>query len=384
MFHQLFSCIMALSLTASAQEFPNVLGDPPAKSKEEWLKVQRPNTLKLFADNIYGHTPVTAPENLKFKIIQEDSKAMEGAATLKVVEISYSGPGGTGKFNLITFIPNMVGKPAPGFLLICNRDRENIDPTRKQKDDFWPAETIVARGYVAATFHNSELSIDSDRNFDNGVHKVYDQYSGERPGDAWATIAGWAWGASRALDYFESDDDIDASRIGVVGHSRGGKTSLWAGASDQRFALVVSNNSGCTGAALARRRKGELVARINKVFPHWFCGNYKNYNDKEETLPVDQHQLIALMAPRPVYVASASEDAWADPEGEFLAAAHAEPVYQLFGLKGLGTTKMPPADAPIQGGHVGYHLRSGKHDLTAYDWDQYLNFGDLHLKQSSK
>jgi dienelactone hydrolase len=385
----LLSLIMNLKITslalllvahASAQDLPNVLGTPPAASKEEWLKTQRPRTLELFKENIYGRAPIGKPANLSFKTIEEDPTAMDGQATLKIIEISYSGPGGDGKFKLITFIPNKAQKPAPGYLLICNRDRENIDPTRKKKDDFWPAETIVSRGYVAATFHNSELSTDSDLNFDNGAHKIFDQYPGKRPGDAWATIAGWAWGASRVLDYFESTPDVDASKIAVIGHSRGGKASLWAGATDQRFALTISNNSGCTGAALARRRKGELVARINNSFPHWFCENYKKYNDKENSLPIDQHQLIALMAPRPVYIASASKDAWADPEGEFLSAVHAEPIYQLFGLKGLGTKTMPANDTPLQSGSIGYHIRTGKHDLSAYDWEQYLNFGDIHLK----
>ena len=378
---KLLTCLILPITFAQDLELPDVLGSPPAKTKEEWIKTQRPKTLEFFTKHIYGRAPVGKPDTLSFKILEEDPKAMDGAATLKIVEISYSGPGGSSKFNLIAFIPNKAKKPAPGYLLICNRGPENIDPTRKKKDDFWPAETIVERGYVAATFFNGDLSMDKDLNFDNGAHKVFDNYKGERPGDAWATIAAWAWGASRALDYFETDSAIDATKFAVVGHSRGGKTSLWAGANDERFALTISNNSGCTGAAIARRKHGERVGRINKVFPHWFCGNYKNFNEKEDDLPVDQHQLVALMAPRAVYVASASKDDWADPQGEFLAAAHAAPVYKLFGLKGLNTMTMPEPDNPIQVGHIGYHIRSGKHDLTGYDWEQYLNFGDIHLKE---
>ncbi len=370
----------ALFLSASALELPNVLGSPPAKSKEDWIKIQRPKTLELFKNHVYGRAPLGKPDTLSFKVIEEDPKAMDGAATLRIIQISYSGSGGASSFKLINFIPNKATKPAPGYLLICNRGPENIDPTRKKKDDFWPAESIVARGYVAATFLNSELSTDKDLNFNNGAHKAFENYDGERPGDAWATIAAWAWGASRALDYFETDPAINASKFAVVGHSRGGKTALWAGATDERFALTISNNSGCTGAALARRKTGERVARINKSFPHWFCGNYKNFDGKENELPIDQHQLVALMAPRAVYVASASKDDWADPEGEFLAAAYAGPVYELFGLKGLETMEMPVTDQPIQLGHIGYHLRTGKHDLSQYDWEQYLNFGDKHLK----
>jgi pimeloyl-ACP methyl ester carboxylesterase len=374
------SLFLASTLALSAQELPDILGSPPAKTPEEWISKQRQATLELFRKHVYGRAPVGRPEKLTFETVEETAGALDGSATRRIVNIRFSGEGGEGVMKLILFIPEHVKKPAPGFLLICNRPAESIDPTRKTRSPFWPAEEIVARGYVAAAFENSDIDPDNDDGFKDGVHGIYDPKGVKRPGDAWGTIAAWAWGASRAMDYFETANDIDQDRIAVIGHSRGGKTSLWAGAEDERFGMVISNNSGCTGAALARRKQGERIADINKNFPHWFCGNYKAFNEKEDDLPIDQHQLIALIAPRPVYIASAKDDDWADPEGEFLAGYHATPVYKLFGLEGIHTDEMPPVDEPLAPSHIGYHIRTGKHDLTLYDWERYMDFADRHFR----
>jgi dienelactone hydrolase len=316
---------------------------------------------------------------MTFDVFDSAKDAMGGKATRKQVKIAYRGPGGEGAIKVVLFIPNDAPKPVPCMLLICNRPTSNIDPTRETKSPFWPAEEIVARGYAAAAFYNGDVVRDKHDDFKSGVFAIFDK--SPRPADAWGAIAAWAWGASRVLDYLETDPAIDAKHVAVAGHSRGGKTALWAGAEDTRFAMAVSNDSGSTGAAIARNKTGEHVKEINKGFPHWFNENYKAYADRENELPVDQHMLAALIAPRLLYIASASEDAWAHPKNEFLAAVHASPVYELFGMKGIGSTQFPAPETPIHEGHIGYHLRTGKHNLTEYDWQRYMDFADRHWKK---
>ena len=353
-------------------------------SVKAWQAGRRAEILELFRTQVYGRAPVARPDTLRFEVTGTTPDALSGRATRKEVAIHYEGPGGQGTIHLAVYLPNKSIKPVPGFVLICNRPKENLNPTPQEMSPFWPVEELVDRGYMAAAFQVADLDPDTDDGFKNGVHGVFDRKDIARPDDAWGTIAAWAWGASRVMDYFESDRAIDAKRIGVVGHSRGGKAALWCGAQDERFALVISNESGSTGAALARGKRGESIKAINDRFPHWFCANYKRFNGRENELPVDQHELIALMAPRLVYVASAQQDAWSDPQAEFRACVHAAPVYQLFGLKGSGSNVMPEVSVPMLDGSIGYHIRPGQHDLTAYDWKCFMDFADRHWKTRGK
>jgi hypothetical protein len=342
---------------------------------------------------MYGKAP-SKPAYIKHEVKSTEAKVFGGLATRKQVTIYFKTYKTDPQMDILIYLPSQAKKPVPLFVglnfygnhtvskdpgiflaksWVRNNEELHItehkatEASRGGRNYRWPAEKILKRGYGLATIFYGDIDPDFDDGFLNGIHPLFFKKGQMYPApNEWGSIAAWAWGLSRAMDYFEIDRDIDNNKVSVMGHSRLGKTSLWAGATDQRFALVISNNSGCGGAALSRRRFGETVERINTIFPHWFCDNFNKYNNKEDVLPVDQHMLIALMAPRPVYVASAEEDSWADPRGEFLSAKNATPVYELFGLKGL----------PVKENHI----RTGKHNVTEYDWEQFLNFADKHLK----
>lgn len=369
---------------------------------KQWRK-RRAELLQLFATNVYGHTPTVKP-TLRFEEKLRDANALDGLATRREITIHLTAKADGPKLNLMLYVPNKKTGRVPAFIAMnyngnhavhsdpkitmtrawIRENKENgiinnhaTEKSRGIEARRWPIEMIVQRGYAVATFYYGDLFPDHK---DGLANSIIPHYTKDAKTEDWNAIGAWAWGFSRVQDYLERDKDIDAKRVAIVGHSRHGKAALWAGAQDERFAMVVSNDSGESGAALARRNFGETVARINTAFPHWFNATYKKYNDRVNELPVDQHELLALIAPRPLYVASAVEDQWADPRGEFLSAQAATPVYKLLGKEGLDATQMPGLHQPVMS-TIGYHIRAGVHDITKYDWEQFLNFADRHLQK---
>jgi len=373
------------------------------RNSKQWLKKRRPELLRFFTLNEYGKIPGELKID-SYKVLEQSDNALNGKAKRKQVDLTFKKNGRTLDFTILIYLPRNVEK-APLFVgynfygnhTITNdvnviisgawvRDNESFgivnnqltEQSRGVRTNRWAIDKILDAGFGLATIYYGEVDPDKD-DFSDGVHPLLYVDDQQQPAaDDWGSIAAWAWGLSRAMDYFEKDNDIDESNVIVFGHSRLGKTSLWAGATDQRFAGVISNDSGCGGAAMSKRKFGETIWRINTSFPHWFCKNFRNFNNNEKALPVDQHELLALIAPRPLYVASAVEDRWSDPRGEFLSAYYATPVYELFGEKGISSNEMPEVNQPIRN-TVSYHIRTGKHDVTDYDWEQYIDWAKEYV-----
>lgn len=338
-------------------------------SVQTWERQRRPELLEAFQEHVYGQS-LPEPTDIAF----DDQALGEGG---KKVTIEVTGPEGSASFTLRLFVP-AGAEPKGTFLLIDHRGSVGDDP--HGSSGYAPVSQILDQGYAFAALDAEQVAPDDPGSYREGVLDAFYPSGQELPDDAGRTISAWAWGASRAMDYLQTDADIDPAAVAVIGHSRGGKAALWAGAQDTRFPVVVSNNSGSTGAKLARRDEaGESIAAITDAFPHWFPKTYQAYAGDAASLPVDQHELLALVAPGRVVVGSATEDGNADPHGEFLSYLAATPVYELYGLDdtGLPSTNWPPATGKsFRGSGMSYHLRAGEHGLTDTDWATYLQ-GDL-------
>jgi hypothetical protein len=352
---------------------PDALAGPdgkPAATPEDWTARCRPHQFALLEKNVYGRRLPPAPVMVAGEPERADVTLAGGVqATRLQVRLRLGDGPKAPTVDLLVYLPKSE-RPVPVFLYL----------NFKGNDAEHAAPAMLGRGYGMATACYGDIFPDKpDGRAESVLASLGRPMDGELAPDEPGAIAAWAWGLSRIFDWLVRQPEIDATRVIVVGHSRNGKAALWAGASDERFAMVVSNESGCGGAALERRNYGETIADITTRFPHWFCPAFATYAGREAEMPTDQHVLLAMVAPRPLYVASAIDDRWADPRGEFLAAVAAEPVWKLFGLEGLGTAEWPLVDVPVGSGRIGYHVRTGAHDLLEYDWQRFADFADRNL-----
>ncbi len=371
-------------------------------TREQWFQHRRPELKALFEYYMYGKAP--PPGEVKAHVERTDPRALDGKATLKEITLAV-GPHLAGKIHLLLVVPNGRKGPAPVFvgLNFCGnhavvndpavrlptawmyphlpgvKDHRATEEGRGKQVDVWAIDDAVARGYAVATFYNGD--IDPDRtDVREGIQPLF-LAKGAKPGPHdWGTIAAWAWGIQRAVDYLVTDKDLDRERIAVVGHSRLGKTALLAAAFDERIALAIPHQAGCGGTAPSRGKVGESVRQINTAFPHWFNATFKEFNDRVDRLPFDQHCLVALAAPRPVLFSNAAEDTWANPAGQFEVLRAADPVYRFLGAGGLEAKEVPEF-GKLSAGRLGYFIRPGKHSMNREDWKAFLDFADRHLER---
>lgn len=356
---------------------------------EEWLNVRRPQIMGLFSNLIYGRVPeAQSPITTTHEVVKEDKSFMGGKATRKDVKITFTNEFGKAEMLVLVYVPNKADKPVPCFMKHSfnsthGRDFEASTVRPGKLRNGWPLGEFFDRGYGFVAVYQQDLVGHNEVGFLGGIHKLFYNQKGQSFPKAheWGVLSTVAWGGSRAMDYVEKDDDIDHKRVAVMGHSKMGKATLWTAAQDQRFAMAISAQSGCAGAALWRRKSGETLKKMVTRFPYWLCRNAWKFVEQEDDLPVDQHMLLACIAPRAVYVHSGVEDTWADGRGEYLSAYHASEVYRLLGKKGLDSEASPPVGEPILDGDVGYHIREGGHSIEPFDWSTFMDFADRHFKK---
>ncbi len=363
----------------------------PVTTTTKWENERRQELLNLFCENEYGFMPDPGTYTSTFSVTGTDDTAADGTATRKTVHFTITGPNGTHEFNAYIYVPKAATKPTPAILFL---DFSNFTGLNSSSDYFPLNNLIIPRGYSLAFLYYQNLAADNNSTWRNGIINIFNLTGS----NSWKAIGAWSFGASRVMDYLQTDTDIDPKRIGMVGHSRLGKTTLWTCARDQRFALANDNSSGCSGSALARRKYGEDIERITQNYPYWFCDNYNDYAGKEETLPIDQHELLALIAPRLVHLGAGLYEDWADWRGIFYSLAYCQPVFDLYGLldenEAFGCTppstrtwaewELPQVETMQTNGNLAYHLRNGAHELTTWDWEQYLDFADAKMTGSTR
>lgn len=414
----LSGCATPASHWPTAQELP-VQPTPPdplirfngqrVVSPEEWARDRRPELKQLFQHYMYGFLP-PVPTHMQFLNQGIYTDLLGGKATLKLIDI-HAGPEGAPKIQLMVIVPNQRRGPVPVFLAMnfCGNHTLLSDPrvpltqgwlydsckgceqghatenARGSQAMDWPISEIIDRGYALAAFCTTD--IDSDRkDVSDGVYawlaKYWKDPSIAAPANR-GTIAAWAWGFHRCVDYLLRDPDIQRGQIAAVGHSRNGKTALLAAALDERIALAIPHQAGCGGSAPSRGKIGESVQRINTAFPHWFNEHFKDFSNQPERLPFDQNALVALCAPRPVLFSNAADDQWANPSGQFEILKAADPVYKFLGARGL-ESETPPPQGQLSAGRLGYYIREGKHSMTSGDWQVFLEFADTHFRNATR
>ena len=343
-----------------------LLNGKKVTDSQTWMQKRRPEVIQLFETYVYGRAMVGRPKEMTWEVVAEDRHGMGGKAVTKTVKLYFAGKKDGPSMEIVFTLPN-TGKPVPAFLLAGNA---RLNP-----------KAVLDRGYGVIACRIDQIQADAPTGYAKSIRGYFAPPGQTEPGsDEWGAIGAWAWALRRAMDYIETDKDIDAGQVSLNGFSRYAKVAMWAGAQDQRFAMTFSGEAGCGGAVIVRRGYGETLAALTDRFGYWFDRTLKDYAGNVNSLPVDWHELIALYAPRPVYIATAEEDQWGDPRGSFLAAKGADPVYKLFGEVGLGVDNMPPLETSV-GDFIGYHNRTGEHGQNQYDWTQYLNFADRHVKK---